>query len=83
MGKNTTKDGHSGSLGKSLKTLFSAIVIPVALVIAFLIFYFVMGNPLNFIEGNPAKGPLPGNYLGIVYKGGIIVPLLMTLLICL
>jgi biopolymer transport protein ExbB len=40
-----------------------------------------MGNPLNFIEGNPAKGPLPGNYLGIVYKGGFIVPLLMTLLI--
>jgi biopolymer transport protein ExbB len=81
MGKNATKDGHSGSLGKSLKSMFSAIVIPVALVIAILIYIFVMGNPLNFIEGNPAKGPLPGNYLGIVYKGGFIVPLLMTLLI--
>ncbi|NVO01982.1 MAG: MotA/TolQ/ExbB proton channel family protein [Bacteroidetes bacterium] len=80
MGKNDSK-GNSNSLGQSLKTLFSAIVIPAALVIAILIFKFVMGNPVNFIEGNVEKGPLPGNYLGIIYKGGIIVPILMTMLI--
>ena len=80
MGKNDS-NGNSNSLGQSLKTLFSAIVIPAALVIAILIFKYVMGNPINFIEGNVEKGPLPGNYLGIIYKGGIIVPILMTMLI--
>jgi len=37
-----------------------------------------MGNPANFIEGNPANNPLPENYLGIIYKGGIIVPVLIA-----
>ena len=29
----------------------------------------------------PWQLPLPGNYLGIVYKGGVIVPILMTILL--
>jgi biopolymer transport protein ExbB len=37
-----------------------------------------MGNPVNFEGGNPAARALPGNVLGTVYKGGTIVPLLMT-----
>jgi biopolymer transport protein ExbB len=37
-----------------------------------------MGSPVNFEGGNPAGHPLPGNYLGIIYKGGYIVPILMT-----
>ncbi|HCT30722.1 MAG TPA: flagellar motor protein MotA [Bacteroidales bacterium] len=37
-----------------------------------------MGSPVNFEGGNPSGHPLPGNYLGIIYKGGYIVPLLMT-----
>jgi biopolymer transport protein ExbB len=40
-----------------------------------------MGNPSNFQGNNPANSPIPGNYLGTIYKGGFIVPLLMTLLI--
>jgi biopolymer transport protein ExbB len=37
-----------------------------------------MGNPVNFEGGNPQGHPLEGNYLGIIYKGGYIVPILMT-----
>jgi len=38
-----------------------------------------MGNPSNFEGGDPVKGhPIAGNVLGIVYKGGFIVPLLMA-----
>ena len=37
-----------------------------------------MGNPVNFEGGNPDGQPLEGNYLGIIYKGGYIVPILMT-----
>jgi biopolymer transport protein ExbB len=42
---------------------------------------FVLGNPNNFQGHNPDNNPMPGNYLGIVHKGGIIVPILLTLLL--
>lgn len=54
------------------------IVLPAILGIAIAIYMFVLGNPANFENGDPAGHPLPGNYLGMVYKGGFIVPLLMT-----
>ena len=37
-----------------------------------------MGSPVNFEGGNPKGAALPGNYMGIIYKGGPIVPILMT-----
>ena len=37
-----------------------------------------MGNPVNFEGGNPKGHPLPGNYLGIIYRGGFIVPVLIA-----
>lgn len=40
-----------------------------------------MGSPSNFQHDNPAGQPLQGNYLGMVYKGGYIVPVLMGLLL--
>ncbi|NWF50410.1 MAG: MotA/TolQ/ExbB proton channel family protein [Ignavibacteriaceae bacterium] len=57
------------------------IAIPMVFVVAFFVYFYIMGNPQNFQGGNPANHPLPGNYLGIVYKGGIIVPVLMGLLL--
>lgn len=59
---------------------FAAIAIPVLAVVAFILFFFVMGNPANFQGNNVNNMPKPGNYLGIIYKGGIIVPILMTVL---
>jgi len=67
--------------GGNSKAIFAAIVIPAALIIAFLVFKFILGNPANFMENNPENLPLPGNYLGTIYKGGFIVPILMALLI--
>ena len=60
---------------------FAAIVIPLAFVVAILIFLFVLGNNSNFQGGNNENLPLPGNYLGTVYKGGPVVPVLLTLLL--
>lgn len=67
--------------GGNSKAIFAAIVIPAALIVAFLVYYFILGNPANFMENNPENLPLPGNTLGIVYKGGIIVPILIALFI--
>ncbi|MFA6949797.1 MAG: MotA/TolQ/ExbB proton channel family protein [Lentimicrobiaceae bacterium] len=66
---------------KGINVNFSAMVIPLALVVAILIFKYIMGNPVNFQGNNSANAALPGNYFGIVYKGGFIVPLIMTLLL--
>ena len=41
-----------------------------------------MGDPGNFEGGDPTNGhPKQGNYFGMVYKGGFIVPVLMGMLL--
>jgi biopolymer transport protein ExbB len=76
-----SKNGQS--LKEAVQSAFAAAVILIALAVAFLIYYFVLGNPVNFLGGNPKGAPIPGNYLAMVYKGGMIVPLLITLIIVL
>ena len=55
------------------------LVILACLVVGICIFLFVMGNGSNFEGGTTDGHPL--NLLGTVYKGGFIVPILMTLLL--
>ena len=50
-------------------------------VIALYIYYFLLGNPANFVNNDPNNHPLPGNFLGTIYKGGIVVPVIQTLLL--
>jgi biopolymer transport protein ExbB len=61
-----------------LQNVFAASAILIAFVVSYLLFVNVMGNPVNFEGGNPNGSPLEENYLGIIYKGGMIVPILMT-----
>src|SRR5260221_13325097 len=60
-----------------MKALFAALVIPIAIVIGFIIWKFVMGDPDRFQDNNTALNPLPGEILGNMYKGGLIVPILI------
>ena len=69
---------NKGSKGSSV---FAALTIVICIVIGALLWKFVMGAPANFMKGDPEGQPLPGNYLGMVYKGGNIVPVLMGLLL--
>ncbi|HNX42817.1 MAG TPA: MotA/TolQ/ExbB proton channel family protein [Bacteroidales bacterium] len=75
MKKNRRSKSRKFNLG------FATFVIPVALIVAIVIFKFIMGNPANFQGNDPANAALPGNFYGIIYKGGFIVPILMTLLL--
>ena len=43
-------------------------------------YYFVLGNPANFVDGDPNNHVKDGNLLGLIYKGGIVVPVIITLL---
>lgn len=54
---------------------FALLVIPICLVVAHVIFYTVFGAAHNF---ETTGEPKVGNYFGIVYKGGFIVPILMS-----
>jgi biopolymer transport protein ExbB len=76
-----SKNGQS--LKEAVRSAFAASVILIALAISFLLYYYVLGNPINFEGGNPKGHPLPGNYLAIIYKGGFIVPLLISLILIL
>lgn len=64
-----------------IQNQFAALVIPVAFIIAILVYFLVMGASSNFQGNDSANSPLQGNFLGIIYKGGYIVPILMTLLL--
>lgn len=76
-----TTQSSSSSLSDSLKSGFAASVILIELVIGFLIWKFVLGDPGNFVGNDPKNHPLEGNYLGIFYKGGYLVPLAIGLLL--
>ena len=67
----------------ALQNVFAASAILIAFVVSYLLFVNIMGNPVNFEGGNPKGLALEGNYLGIIYKGGFIVPILMTCVLAL
>lgn len=71
----------SSKESNSLQALFAALVIPIAILIGFLIWKFVMGDPSGFEGGDPEKNPLPNHIMATMYKGGYIVPILIGCLI--
>ncbi|HBX53383.1 MAG: flagellar motor protein MotA [Bacteroidetes bacterium RIFOXYA12_FULL_35_11] len=68
----------SSGLKDALQSIFASGAIIIAIVLGFVTWKYIMGNPVNFEGGNPAGHPMPGNYLAIIYKGGYIVPLLIA-----
>lgn len=65
--------------GGGIGAIFPFIIIPILYVVSWSIWKFVFGSPANFIDNDPTKDPLPGNYAGTIYKGGFVVPILLTL----
>jgi len=70
----TNQQDNSGAL-------FPYIVIPICFVVTFLLFKFIFGDPSHFVDGDNTKDPLPGDYIGTIYKGGYVVPVLQGLLL--
>ena len=54
-------------------------LIAIALVAGALIYSKVFGDPSNFVDRDPAGEPMEGNYYGVIYKGGFIVPILVAI----
>jgi biopolymer transport protein ExbB len=81
MQKNIPSKG-----GNDLKSLFAAIAIPVCLLVAILIYVFILGNPANFVDGDTNNHPVDEGarrWLGTIWKGGYIVPINIGLLLIL
>ena len=63
-------------------SLFSVLVIILAFVVSYVVYKFVFGGSSHFQGGNNENNPNPGDYLGVIYKGGVIVPFLLTMFLC-
>jgi len=60
--------------------MFATLTIPICIVVAVLIYIFILGNASNFADGDVDKG-LPANFFGQIYRGGKLVPLIMSYLL--
>jgi biopolymer transport protein ExbB len=73
------KQNQGGGFG----AIFPFIIIPVLFVVAVLVYKFIFGDAGNFAGGDNAKDPVNepalNHYLGVIYKGGPVVPILLTL----
>ncbi|RFS14456.1 MotA/TolQ/ExbB proton channel family protein [Emticicia sp. C21] len=80
MEKKTTAPAAKPAAPKSSSGgLNPAFVIPILLVIGFCLWYFILGDPSNFSD--PETKHKPTTAMGIVYSGGIIVPILLTFML--
>ncbi len=80
-------------VAKKLGGLNPALILPILLVIGYLIYYFVLGNPGNFaadarlngasvgFSGVETKELKPDGFMGIIFMGGPIVPILISFMI--
>lgn len=55
-------------------------IILVCFVLAVLFFKYILGAPEHFVDGDPTQPVKDGNLMGTVYKGGVVVPVIITLL---
>ena len=55
-------------------------IILVCFVLAVLFFKYILGAPEHFVNGDPTQPVKDGNLMGTVYKGSVVVPVIITLL---
>jgi len=63
----------------SASGMFATLTIPICILVAIAIFYFIMGDPSHFEGGDVEKG-VPDIY-GTIHRGGYLVPLIMSYLL--
>lgn len=58
--------------------IFAGAIILIALITGILVYKFILGDSSHFEGGDNTKHPISGDYLGMMYKGGPLVPILMA-----
>lgn len=64
----------------SASGMFATLTIPICIIVAILIFIFILGDPSHYEGGDASKGA-PTDIYGTVHRGGFIVPLIMSYLL--
>jgi len=59
---------------------FATLTIPLCIVVAWIIFIFILGNESHY-EGGDVEHGVPTDLYGTVHRGGIIVPFIMSYLL--
>ncbi len=60
-------------------SLTASVAVAISLILGIAIYKYIFGDPGNFVDNDPTAEPLEGNFMGIIYKGGIIVPFLIAM----
>lgn len=76
------KGNQAGKPKNSNNFFLNLIVVVACIVVAELFYYLVMGNPGNFADKDKHVAK-PGSFLGLMYLGGFIVPILVGTLLTL
>ncbi|GAA4311001.1 MotA/TolQ/ExbB proton channel family protein [Compostibacter hankyongensis] len=80
MTSKVTSAPQAGATKKGGGNAIAILAVPICLIVAFLFFIYVLGNPANFANGiKEGEGVHALNYFGTMYTGGWIVPILITL----
>jgi len=66
--------------GSGLSNIAAGITVVICILVGFAIWHFVLGNPSHFQNGDRHGDPLPGDLLGMMYKGGPVIGVLIGLL---
>src|SRR3989338_4768192 len=61
-------------------SLVASISIAISFVIGILVYLYIFGDSSNFVNGDNTLEPLENTYLGIIYKGRFIVPILLAII---
>jgi len=81
METKTQKGEKNKRVGKKSRGVSAGIVILFCFIVSILIYFFIFGDKSNFVNNDPNNHPLPGKLLGTIYKGGMTVIMIITLLL--
>lgn len=82
--KPSPSQGHSAGKPKNANNfMINLLVVASCIIVAILVYKFVLGNPNNFADGALREKPKAGNAMGMMYSGGFVVPILIGTLLTL
>jgi biopolymer transport protein ExbB len=79
MANAPTKPTSPVKKEKSSSGMFATLTIPICIVVAILIFIFILGDPSHFEGGDVEKGQ--ADFFGRIHRGGNLVPLILSYLL--
>jgi len=82
--KPASTQGHSAGKPKNANNfMINLLVVVSCVVVAILVYKFVLGSPNNFADGELREKPKAGNAMAMMYSGGFVVPILIGTLLTL